>query len=115
MYKLKIEMPSLLPGTEVQIHGLGTFKNGKEYEIDDEAAEVYRNANQTQETVATEDGTAVVEVKRGPTLLEAFRGVEGVTVATVKAQKAAESKKTENKEPDQPELPEADDTKKDGE
>ena len=103
MYKLKIDNPNLTPGTEVEIAGLGTFKNGKEYTIEDEAAEYYRVAHPVAVEGGeqyTEDGSLVTAAyELGPTLLQAFKDDESIIVTTVK-KKAPEKAEKEDAEPE---------------
>lgn len=96
-YKLKVERPTT-NSTEVQINGLGIFANGVEYDIDDEAAEAYRWANQVLTSHVDADGNETVTAEKGPTLLQAFENEDWVTVTTVQAaKKAAAPPPSENK------------------
>lgn len=106
MYKLKIDKPNLIPGTELEIPGLGIYKNGKEYDISDEQAEAFRyhHSRVVTETDPSGDlGTYSVGTELGPTLLQAFESDDGIIVTATKQAKS--SSQTEPEEQDQPELP----------
>lgn len=57
-YKVIVDHPSIGDGTELYIHGLGTFKNGTTTEIDDNQVDVYRAAHAVVDIleVPQEDG-----------------------------------------------------------
>lgn len=76
MYKLHVKLPNAGSGVEVNITGLGTFENGKVYDISKEQAEAFRVAN--GHIVAGEHGEPKHEL--GPTLVEAFKDREGIKV-----------------------------------
>lgn len=82
MYVLKIDFPNLPKGAPVDIDGLGRFENGHEYEISKEEAETYRLQNVTQSFEHDKDGNLLVETKKGPTLLQAFKNNDNVDVST---------------------------------
>ena len=44
-FKLSVDNPHLGETDEIQITGLGTFRNGKSYKVTDELAENFRVAN----------------------------------------------------------------------
>jgi hypothetical protein len=87
-YKLRLNLPTVPKGQEVAFTGLGAFANGSEHEVTDEQAELFRLFNGTQEyeegTEPNELGQRPVVLKQGPTLVEAFKAVDGVTVVKVK-------------------------------
>jgi hypothetical protein len=87
MYNLTIQKPSLPPGTEVQIHGLGVFENGKQYLIDEAQAARFREANSKQQSEITDRETGAMRVwdEQGPTVLQAFKDDATVVVEVVKA------------------------------
>jgi len=97
-YTLTVDIPNLGPNEEVQIPGLGTFKNGGTYEVDDELAERYRVAHTTVVPEFDENNNLVANnEEQGPTLLEAAKSMYGIEVKTAgppKA-KAEETKKEE--------------------
>ena len=83
-YKFRIDRPALAPGAELQIHGLGIFKNGEDYIITDAQEVGFRNANATLVSTSSKTGTVVSEVKLGPTLQEAFQEDTSVKVESLK-------------------------------
>jgi len=87
MYEMTIDMDNLAKGADVEVDGLGLFKNGETVEVSDEDAENFRLRHQRVEHTFDEEGKLHVEVSPGPTLLEAFRGVDGVEVSVKKEQK----------------------------
>jgi len=99
-YVLELDVPGTPKGQEVEIPGLGVFKNGQSYDITEDEAENYRNANVVAETktVKVKDGdqkrdVVVSEISQGPTLLQAFQGQEDILVSTPAAPKPQEKKK----------------------
>jgi hypothetical protein len=104
MYKITFDLPNLAKGAEFDVGGLGRFKNGSEYVIDDETAEGFRAYHSRFETV--EDGNTVdvvnnegdtvqephYEFVNGPTVLQALESVPGVTVEVHKEETAEEKK-----------------------
>jgi hypothetical protein len=59
-YKVKVDIPTA-GEQDVYIHGLGTFANGSENEVDDEQAMRYRAMNAVQKQEHTADGGLTVE------------------------------------------------------
>lgn len=88
MYKLTLDFPNLTKGAEVQIDGLGIFKNGEEHEIDDALAQDYRNHHSRVVDELDDDGEVIGrKMEQGPTLLQAFQDSAGVTVSTAASSK----------------------------
>jgi len=99
VYELTIDLPSIPKGNEdhqIQIPGLGTFENGRTYEVSKEQAEAFRAYHTVQESVVDEDTGAYLgsDAKPGPTLLEAAKSMYGVTVETVKPHSSSSSSST---------------------
>jgi len=96
-YVLELDVPGVPKGQEIEIPGLGVFKNGATHEIDEDAAENYRDANVTAEPeVGKNNEILSVEVTRGQTLLQAGNSMmEGITVSTAAEEKKPEPKKKE--------------------
>jgi hypothetical protein len=92
-YKLELDLPNAGQGVEVYVDGLGILENGKTHDIDDEQAQAFRVAHRTYKSDTDPDTGIVTNVEEieGPTVLEYFKGTEGITVTTDK--KAAETKK----------------------
>ena len=72
MYEVSIDQPNLPKGAEVQIHGLGVFKNGDSATVSKEDAERFRSLYSTVDN----NGRTV----QGPTLAQASKTMYGVTV-----------------------------------
>jgi hypothetical protein len=72
-YTIKIDLPSASKGQEVQIPGLGTFKNGQTAEVTKEMADAFRTF---QRALGMPDQT----------LLQAFHGRQDVVVETAKVE-----------------------------
>lgn len=102
MYKLKMDNPALPSGTEVQIHGLGFIKNGREEIIDDDRAQAFRGMNQRQETVSVDESGTIVQSVDGPTLLQAFKDHPFITVEVYKPEKAKKQTPAVEEQPAQP-------------
>jgi hypothetical protein len=103
VYEITVDLDGIGKNDEVQIPGLGTFKNGSTYEVTRAEAEAYRSYNTRQEPVHDEDDNIVgAEAVPGPTLLQAFRHTTGVDVTTAQANNDDE----EEEEPveDEPDL-----------
>lgn len=94
MYKISFDFPNLAKGTELEIGGLGRFKNGGTYEVSDEDAQNFRVHNQHLETVVVEpeddddEPTERVDIVLGKTLEDAFDEHPHVHVESVKAKPA---------------------------
>jgi hypothetical protein len=73
-YKITVNLPSTGKGQEVQIPGLGTFKNGSTAEVTKEMADAFR-------TFQTDLGMT------DQTLLQHFHGREDVVVETAEVEK----------------------------
>lgn len=119
MYKFKMDRPSMPPGTEVLINGLGVVRNGHEMIIDDDLAENFRQANSRQvtEQIGPDKHTTVTETVKGPTLLQAFQGDPTVEVSVYKeseSKKKATTLETQETPTGDDNTP-ADDDAKDGE
>jgi hypothetical protein len=81
-YRLKFDNPNAGEGAQFSIHGLGTFTNGKTYEVSDEAAETFRRSNATIQQELNDEGMATSsELVPGPALDEVQ--MFGVTVTKV--------------------------------
>lgn len=80
MYELKLNLPNVGRGVEVEIDGLGTFKNGTTVEVSKAQAENFRQRNMVTEFETNDKGELQSKFKPGPTVLEAFRDTEGVDV-----------------------------------
>ncbi len=79
-YKVKVDHPTA-GEQEIYIHGLGTFMNGTETEVDDEQAERYRAINAVQKQEHTEDGGLITEVELAPEIDQLE--IPGVTITKV--------------------------------
>jgi hypothetical protein len=106
-YKVKVNDPALPKGADVEVPGLGVFANGSTTQVSEEQAEAYRDNNAVLADVETDDrpawtGAAGVELRRGPTVLQAFEGHSTVSVETVKEPPVGQSK---------PSAPKAEDSK----
>jgi hypothetical protein len=84
-YEVKLEQDNLAPGAEVVVHGLGTLKNGKVVEFDQEYVDShFRVVNQTSEAVYKDGVLHHYDEKLGPTLKQAAKNMPGtVTVDLV--------------------------------
>jgi hypothetical protein len=93
MFKLKLALPNLAKGATVHIAGLGELENGKEYIIKEAAHQAFRIAHATAKSGDyNEHGRRKLTQVLGPTLLEAFKNVEGYTVTEVKETTGGEGK-----------------------
>lgn len=107
-FKVSVNDPALPDGADVEVPGLGVFKNKSPRQISEEDAEYFRTVNSRLVDVQTDDspawtGAAAVELQRGPTVLAAFQDHPTVSVEKVddrpvenraaRAQKAAEDSK----------------------
>lgn len=91
MYKMTVDFPNLAKGAEVQIDGLGSFENGFEHLIDDDAAQAYRLHHSQLVEEYDEEGVVVSRtLEQGPTLAQAFSGQKGITVKSAKTPKKDE-------------------------
>lgn len=86
MYSLTLDLPNLDKGAEVELDGLGVFKNGETHEISDEDAENFRMRHQTQKLVKVnkKTGASTYEEVPGPTLVEAFADHPSIKVVEAK-------------------------------
>ena len=84
VYALTVDLPNLPKGELIQIPGLGTFKNGDSFDINEEAAENYRVYHGRQEPIYDQETGSILGTKwaKGPTLLQASESMYGVTVKT---------------------------------
>lgn len=90
MYEVTVNMDSLPKGADVEVDGLGMFKNGETTEVSDEAAEYFRVKHSTTTFDYDEKGNLIQETTPGPTILQAFRGVDHIDAKRVKQQKQEE-------------------------
>jgi hypothetical protein len=87
-YTMSINQVNLAEGTDVFIPGLGTFKNGGEYDISDDQAEAFRLMYAVDMGGTISDpqhelhGSNVTDLKLGPSLTDVF--VRGITFTEVK-------------------------------
>lgn len=104
-YKVTVNDPTIPDGHDVEVPGLGVFKNGNTRQISEEDADYYRTVNAQLVDVETDDrpawtGAAAVELQRGPTVLQAFKDHPTVTVEstdrTVEQSKSARTQKAED-------------------
>jgi hypothetical protein len=110
-YSVKVNDPALPDGHEVEVPGLGVFKNGSTRQISEEQAEYFRDVNARLVDVETDDrpaftGAAATELQRGPTVLQAFKDHPVVSVEAAdqpvekrqaRAQKSEDSSQQEDK------------------
>ena len=84
VYVLTVDLPNLPKGELIQIPGLGTFKNGDSFDINEEAAENYRVYHGRQEPIYDQETSSILgtEWAPGPTLLQASEHMYGVSVKT---------------------------------
>jgi hypothetical protein len=81
-YKLEFDFPNLAKGTEVQIVGLGTFRNGESYTISERRAAEWRSANTVQSHSYDEAGNLVPDDVQDPgTLYKAFKSNKSVKIS----------------------------------
>lgn len=86
MYKVTLNLPNLSQGAEVELDGLGIFKNGEEKLVSKDEADAFRVKHTTVHTVFDDEGNYVGErFDSGPTLTEAFKSNRWVEVEVVKA------------------------------
>lgn len=99
--KVKVNDPSQPRGAEIEIPGLGLFKNGSARDVDEEQVENWRWYNQRAVEVGDrpEDGVAAVEYQRGPTLKQYFENHGFIEVLDDEPQKESKSKRTEDTAP----------------
>lgn len=81
-YNVTVDMPNLPRGEEVEISGLGRFKNGSTTEVSKEDAEAFRTFHQNVRFEHDENGALLTITEQGPTVLQA--NIPGVVVETVK-------------------------------
>lgn len=101
MYILEVAMDNLAKGTEIQIDGLGIFKNGSSYEISADAAKEYQSRNAVPSFEHTADGTVVTEMVAGSTILQDFKHVQGITVRRMSSKELEAFKKQTEPEPEE--------------
>lgn len=85
-YELTIDMPNLTKGAEVEIPGLGVFKNGSTTVLEDEQVATFRTYNRAYGEMVVDEETKMTmpsEVTLGPTPLQAV-WPEGISVEAVK-------------------------------
>jgi hypothetical protein len=73
--KVKVDLPNVPHGADVQISGLGIFTNGSTREVTEAEQEEFRNLRGRVVQVGdrAEDGTAAVEFQQGPALAQVFK------------------------------------------
>ena len=74
-YEISFDLVGPPRGGTVQVPGLGTFENGKTYEVTKAEADAYRSFH-TRQTPIVDDETKEIrgtEAELGPTLLQAFK------------------------------------------
>jgi hypothetical protein len=103
-YKVKVNDPSRPKGDKAELNdrlivvpGLGAFENGTTTEISDEQAEAYSDLSSQMVDVESDDrpvfsGAADVELRRGPSVVEAFKDHPTVKVEKVETAKPAAAK-----------------------
>lgn len=101
MAKVKVNLPNQPRGAEIEIPGLGLFKNGSTQEVDEVQVEAWRWYNQRPVTSGDrpEDGVAAVEYQRGPTLKQYFENHEFIEVLDDEPRSRSKSEKTEDTAP----------------
>lgn len=87
-YKVNVNDPARPDGDVIEVPGLGVFKNREDAEVSDEQAEFFRAYHARMVDVPTDDrpahsGAADVELRQGPTVLEAFKDHPTVSVSKV--------------------------------
>lgn len=87
MYEVTVNVDSLPKGADVDIDGLGRFKNGSTTKVSKEDAHAFQVKHSTQSFSHTEEGVLEVETELGPTVYEAFKSTDGIDVAVVKEEK----------------------------
>lgn len=87
MYEVTVNMESLPKGADVEIDGLGIFKNGETADVTDEAAEQFRIKHTSVAYEYDDKGNMSQEVTQGPTVLQAFKDSETVSVVVKKDNK----------------------------
>jgi len=107
-YEVKVNDPASPNGADIEVPGLGVFKNGSTRQLSEEEAEYFRDVNATLVDVETDDspawtGAAATELQRGPTVLQAFQDHPTVSVEKVDDRAGGRSKDTGAKDSkDQP-------------
>lgn len=100
---VKLNLPSMPEGADVEIPGLGVFKNGTQTPLTTEQLEMFEHHHgRMVDTASAEDqakGLAAVVYQRGPTLKEAFVDHPYIYVVEEEpkpkeVEKAKDSKKT---------------------
>lgn len=101
MARLKVNLPNQPRGAEIEIPGLGLFKNGSTREVDEDQVEAWRWYNQRAVEVGdrSHDGVAAVEYQRGPTLKQYFENHDHIEVLDDEPQERSKSKRTEDTAP----------------
>ena len=101
MSKVKVNDPSQPRGAEIEIPGLGLFKNGSAREVDEEQVENWRWYNQRPVEVGNRpvDGVAAVEYQRGPTLKQVFENHAFIDILDDEPRSKSKSEKTEDTAP----------------
>lgn len=100
-YEVKVDRPGARRGEELEIPGLGIFKNGSTRVVDPVQAQTYRDLNPSP--VVPDDEGNFVGGEQGPTVLQTFEKHDWITVEPVDMEQDEEgtwSKKA--KEPKQP-------------
>ena len=103
MYHIAFNSTELPRGAEIEVDGLGVFKNKSEYDVSKDDAEAYRQRHVQQTSEYDKDGNLIVTTEPGPTLLQAFHGREDVVVTNVPGETPPEETKPAPPPPDQTE------------
>lgn len=91
--------PALPDGAEIEVPGLGVFKNGSTRQVSEEEAEYFRTVNARLVDVETDDrpawtGAAGTELRQGPTVLQAFKDHPTVSVESTGVDKSSDRQQT---------------------
>lgn len=100
VYEISFDLESAPKGEPIQVPGLGTFENGKAYEVTKAEADAYRAFHVHQEPVYNDKDEMVgTEAVLGPTLLQAAKHMYGVEVSTVGDKQEEDTQAEENEAP----------------
>ena len=100
-YRVTVNDPALPDGHEIEVPGLGVFKNKNARQISEEDAENFRTVRSELVDVETDDrpawtGAAGVELRRGPTVAQAFKDHPTVSVEAVGQSEGQERARTKD-------------------
>ena len=96
-YEVYVNDPALPEGHMVEVPGLGVFPNRGSRQIDKEVADNYRTVSSQLVDVVSDDGPPVwtgaagTELRRGPTVLSAFKNHPTVSVEKVEEEQPEEA------------------------